>query len=314
MNDFNNSVQNYAAKPIATIEILSNKFKALGGNVEAQKKFIVDNKSAFDELGQSITNVSEAQRLLIDNKDKFIEAQIAKATSMAYMNMVEEEAKKYTEAKTSADTWKRAAIMRSDDPERQKEYEQKSTNYNKDAIAAQSNMRRYATLGVSESLLAEKLMPDSKTNKTTPQSAQADIQQKQQQLQNLLSKQSLEGDRSVQDIWNEIWQDEIDAMDNGSEKTLAQMQLNHEKQLQAIDKEKDDLLLKRKEEAKAVFDAEENLKKAKNPDYVKKNFDDTKVTLSETDNALLNQKYAVTHKKQRKEKRGKPMTLPKSKP
>ncbi len=107
MNDFNNSVQNYAAKPIAAIEILSNKFKALGGNVEAQKKFIVDNKSAFDELGQSITSVSDAQRLLIDNKDKFIEAQIAKATSLAYMDKVQEEAKKYIEAKTSADTWRK---------------------------------------------------------------------------------------------------------------------------------------------------------------------------------------------------------------
>lgn len=302
MNDFNNSVQNYAAKPIATIEILSNKFKALGGNVEAQKKFIVDNKSAFDELGQSITSVSDAQRLLIDNKDKFIDAQIAKATSLAYMDKVQEEAKKYIEAKTAADTWTKAATMNSNDPKRRKEYEQRAANYSKDADASQARMKRDATLGMSQSLLAEKLMPDSKTNKTTPQSTQADIQQRQQQLQNLLSKQSLEGDRSIQDIWNEIWQDEIDAMDNGSEKTLAQMQLNHEKQLQAIDKEKDDLLQKRKEEAKAVFDAEENLKKAKNPDYVKKNFDDTKVTLSETDNALLNQKYAVTHKKQRKER------------
>lgn len=302
MNDFNNSVQNYAAKPIATIEILSNKFKALGGNVEAQKKFIVDNKSAFDELGQSITSVSDAQRLLIDNKDKFIDAQIAKATSLAYMDKVQEEAKKYIEAKTAADTWTKAATMNSNDPKRRKEYEQRAANYSKDADASQARMKRDATLGMSQSLLAEKLMPDSKTNKTTPQSTLADIQQKQQQLQNLLSKQSLEGDRSIQDIWNEIWQDEIDAMDNGSEKTLAQMQLNHEKQLQAIDKEKDDLLQKRKEEAKAVFDAEENLKKAKNSDYVKKNFDDTKVTLSETDNALLNQKYAVTHKKQRKER------------
>lgn len=301
MNDFNNSVQNYAAKPIATIEILSNKFKALGGNVEAQKKFIVDNKSAFDELGQSITNVSDAQRLLIDNKDQFIDAQIAKATSLAYMDKVQEEAKKYIQAKTSADTWEKAATMRSDDPARQKEYEQRSANYNKDANAAQAKMKRYATLGMSQLLLSDKLMPDSKTNKTTPQSTQADIQQKQQQLQKLLSKQSLEGDRSIQDIWNEIWQDEIDAMDNGSDKMLAQMRLNHEKKLQAIDKEKEDLLQKRKEEAKAVFDAKENVKKAKNPDYEKKNFDDSKVTLSEADNTLINQKYAATRKKQEKE-------------
>nr|WP_302829782.1 hypothetical protein [uncultured Bacteroides sp.] len=301
MDDFNNSVQSYAAKPIATIEILSNKFKALGNNVEAQKKFIVDNKSAFDELGQSITGVSDAQRLLIDNKDKFIQAQIAKATSLAYMDKVQEEAKKYVQAKTAADIWEKAATMRSYAPERKKEYEQRSANYNKTAGAAQSQMRRYTTLGMSQSLLSDELMPESKTNKTLPKNTQADIKQKQLQLQKLLSKQSLEGDRSAQELWNEIWQDEIDAMDNGSEKTLAQMQLNHEKQLQALDKEKEDLLLKRKEEARAVFDAQEDLKKAKNPDYVKETFDDSKIILSETDNAQFNQKYAAVRKRQKKE-------------
>lgn len=300
MNDFNNSVQNYAAKPIATIEILSNKFKALGGNVEAQKKFIVDNKSAFDELGQSITSVSDAQRLLIDNKDKFIDAQIAKATSLAYMDKVQEEAKKYIYAKTSADTWEKAATMHSDDPKRQKEYEQISANYNKNANTAQAQMKRYATLGMSQSLLSDRLMP-AKTNKTLPKNTQADMQQQQLELQKLHSKQSLEGDRSAQDLWNEIWQDEIDAMDDGSEKTLAQMQLNHEKRLQAIDKEKEDLLQKRKEDAEAVFNSEENLKKANNSDYVKKTFDDSKVALSETDNAQFDQKYAAARKKQIKE-------------
>lgn len=301
VNDFNNSVQNYAAKPIASIEMLSNKFKALGGNVEAQKKFIVENKGAFDELGQSITSVSDAQRLLIDNKDKFIDAQIAKATSLAYMDKVQEEAKKYVHAKTAADIWEKAAIMRSDDPKRKKEYEQRSAKYNRDANVAQAGMRRYVTLGTSQSLLADRLMPESKANKNSLQNTQANVQQKKLQLQKLLSKQSLEGDRSAQDLWNEIWQDEIDAMDDGSEKTLAQMQLNHEKRLQALDKEKADLLQKRKEEAEAVFNSEENIKQAKNPDYVKKSFDDSKVTLSETDIAGFNQKYAAELKKQKKE-------------
>lgn len=301
MNDFNNSVQNYAAEPIASIEMLSNKFKALGGDVEAQKKFVVENKSAFDELGQSITSVSDAQRLLIDNKDQFIDAQIAKATSLAYMDRVQEEAKKYIQAKTSADTWKKAATMRSDDPKRQKEYEQMSANYNNDADAAQAQMRYYATLGTSQSLLAEGLMPKSKTNSVSSQNTQADVQQRKLQLQKLLSKQSLEGDRSTQDLWNEIWQDEIDAMDDGSKKTLAQMQLNHEKRLQTIDKEKEDLLQKRKEEAEAVFNSEENIKKAKNPDYEKKTFDDSKVTLSQIDIAQFNQKSAVARKMKIKE-------------
>lgn len=302
MNDFNNSVQSYAAKPVAMIEILSNKFKALGGNVEAQKKFITDNKSAFDELGQSITSVSDAQRLLIDNKEQFIKAQIAKATSLAYMDKVQEEAKKYIQAKSSAEFWEKAAGIRSYDSKLQKEYSQKAADYNKDANVAQANMRRYTALGMSQSLLHDRLMPEPKVDKDNPANSGTDVKEKQLQWQKLLSKHSLEGDRSVEDIWNEIWQDEINAMNEGSEKTLAQMELNHEKQLQAIDREKEDLLKKRKEEAEAVFNAQENLKKAQNPDYVKKNFDDSKVTLNDTDNTQINQKYKVALDKQEKER------------
>lgn len=302
MNDFNNSVQNYAAKPIASIEMLSNKFKALGGDVDAQKKFIADNKSAFDELGLSITSVKDAQQMLIDNKDKFIDAQIAKATSLAYMDKVQEEAKKYVQAKTAADFWEKAATIRSYDPKLEKEYLKKANDYKTDADVAQANMKRYTTLGILKSQEYDKLMPEMKQDKTPPRDTRADVQQKQQQLQKLLSQQSLEGGRSTEDLWNEIWQEQIDAMDKGSEKTLAQMELNHEKQLQAIDREKEDLLLKKKELAEDAFNANENVIKAKNPAYVKKTFDNSQVTLSGVDNAQFDAKYKTALDKQAKDR------------
>ena len=322
INNFNNSVQNYAAKPIAAIEILSNKFKALGDNVEAQKKFITDNKSAFDELGLSITSVSDAQQLLIENKEKFIDAQIAKAASLAYTDKVEEVAKKYVHAKSAADTWQKAADMRSENIEKiknsggmlnrqdpslgdnikhQSYNQQKADKYNNDAGAAQAEMRRYITLGYSESQKYDKLMLGKK-NKTPVKDTRADEQEKQQQLDKLLSKQSLDNERFSQDFWNEIWQEQIEAMDNGSEKTLAEMELNHEKQLQAIDREKEDLLLKRKEQAEAVFNAEENVRKSEGFDYVKKTFDSSGVTLDDADNAQFDEKYKAALDRQAKER------------
>lgn len=323
INNFNNSVQNYAAKPIATLEILSNKFKALGDNMEAQKKFIIDNKSAFDELGLSIISVSDAQQLLIENKEKFIDAQIAKATSLAYADKVEEGAKKLIHAKTSAATWQKAADMRGENIEQMKasgimlnrettplvenivrqKYDQiKADKYNKDAETALADMKRNITLGYSESLKYDNLMSGFKKAKNLPKNTLSDEQEKQQQLDKLLSKQSLENERSSQDIWDEIWQEQIDAMDDGSEKTLAKMELNHEKQLQAIDREKEDLLLKRKEQAEAVFNAEENLMKSKDPDYVKKTFDSSGITLDDTDNAQFDEKYKAALDRQAKER------------
>ena len=107
VREFNDGIQNYAAKPVAMIELLSTKFKALGNDMDAQKKFIADNKRAFDELGVSIGSVKDAQQLLIDNKDKFVQAQMAKAISLVYADKMQEEAKTYVEAKHATDVWTR---------------------------------------------------------------------------------------------------------------------------------------------------------------------------------------------------------------
>lgn len=68
---------------IVKINNLSDKWSILGGNLDKQKKFIVENKSEFDNLGISINNVKDAQNLLIDNKDVFISylKEMAKATA-----------------------------------------------------------------------------------------------------------------------------------------------------------------------------------------------------------------------------------------
>jgi uncharacterized protein YoxC len=81
--EFNRAVVEMAYKPIASIESLSTKYKRLGDDMQAKKRFIEENKKAFDELGVSVRDVADAQKLLIDNKDDFIKAQIAKASALA---------------------------------------------------------------------------------------------------------------------------------------------------------------------------------------------------------------------------------------
>lgn len=302
MNDFSNSVQNSAAKPIASMEILSNRFKALGGDMDAQKKFLADNKSVFDELGLSINNVSDAQKRLIDNKDQFVAAQIAKATSLAYMSKVEEEAKLYVDAQTASNFWKKAAEIRSNDPKTHKEYMQKSAEYGKKAANAQTNMRRYTTLGTSQSALYDQLMPKSEPTKTPSKNTLTDKQKQQLPQQKPLSRQSLDEKRATEDFWNEIRQEEINAMNNSSKKTLEQMELNHEMQLQAIDREKEDLLQKRKEKAAAEFNVAEEDLQSKNANYVKKTFDDSQMTLNDTENTQFDAKYKVIIDRQAQER------------
>jgi hypothetical protein len=93
--EFNKSVAETAAKPIATINALSIAWSKFGDNIKAKEKFIEDSKDKFNSLGVSIKNAADAEKLLIDNKDKFIEAQIIKAKALAATELASE---KYKEA------------------------------------------------------------------------------------------------------------------------------------------------------------------------------------------------------------------------
>lgn len=91
--EFYKSLAENAYKPIATIEDLSLKWNALGDDLDAKKKFIEENKAAFDELGVSINGVTDAENLLINYKQAFINAQIEKAKALVYLQQAQEKVK-----------------------------------------------------------------------------------------------------------------------------------------------------------------------------------------------------------------------------
>lgn len=91
--EFYKSLAENAYKPIATIEELSLKWNALGDDLEAKKKFIEDNKAAFDELGVAVLDVVDAENLLNKGKNAFINAQIEKAKALIYLQQAQEKVK-----------------------------------------------------------------------------------------------------------------------------------------------------------------------------------------------------------------------------
>lgn len=84
-------------KPIGSIENLSLKWSKLGDDMEAKKKFVDENKKAFDELGVAIRGVADAEKILGDGKQAFIDAQIAKAKAVVYLQQASEKVKKQME-------------------------------------------------------------------------------------------------------------------------------------------------------------------------------------------------------------------------
>lgn len=117
------------------------------------------------------------------------------------------------------------------------------------------------------------------------------IVDQQNKIAELLDKQALEQKRTSEDLQNQTEQARINAMKDGSMKTIEQMKLNHAKEMQQLNRQQEDLLRKRIEDEKAKFDAKENEKFTKNPQYRKQTFDGSPITLSQSEkDAFANQK------------------------
>ena len=88
-----NAISENAYKPIASIMELSEKWNALGNDLEAKKQFIENNKKAFEDLGVSVRDVVDAENVLVANKTAFINAQIEKAKATIYLQQAQEKVK-----------------------------------------------------------------------------------------------------------------------------------------------------------------------------------------------------------------------------
>ncbi|MEG1008053.1 MAG: hypothetical protein RSO15_17510, partial [Bacteroides sp.] len=76
------SYASYGSQRIA-LDGLRKEWNKLGSDLNSKKKFITDNKTAFDQLNVSVTSVQDAESLLVSNTDQFVEAMKARAMAMA---------------------------------------------------------------------------------------------------------------------------------------------------------------------------------------------------------------------------------------
>lgn len=103
LEDFQKKVGDTSGSVIATLEKLSAGWKRLGNDLDAQKKYIQDNKEAIDSMGVSVTDAAEAERLFASNKDVFILSLMERAKAAAAMDLAAEQYKKAVQKMLEAD-------------------------------------------------------------------------------------------------------------------------------------------------------------------------------------------------------------------
>jgi hypothetical protein len=90
-------VADSASKQITEYKKLQREWNKLGNNMKAKKFFIRANQSAFNDLGYSVNNVTQAESILVKNTSAVVNAIMARAKAAATQDEVTKVYKRYIE-------------------------------------------------------------------------------------------------------------------------------------------------------------------------------------------------------------------------
>lgn len=116
------------------------------------------------------------------------------------------------------------------------------------------------------------------------------IVDQQKKISELLDKQTTERKRKEQDLENQLTQSRIDAMAEGEAKIRAQRELDNKKEIQDLERQREDYIRTEIELQRKAFDEQENLRAKQTKNYKKRTFDASavKVDTSAFDKILNN--------------------------
>lgn len=107
------------AEQIISLRTLQSQWNSLGDDLNSKKRFIIENKDAFNDLGLEVDKVSDAENILVNNTDKVLLALRARAKAVAaqeiaiekYKEVLQKQdelaelTKKQSDADLDADLW-----------------------------------------------------------------------------------------------------------------------------------------------------------------------------------------------------------------
>ena len=206
-------------------------------------------KSYKDVLSQNMGEewFDSNQEFKVDEIKKYVSAleDLQKARLNAAKN------KKYWEDKKKKAEDARAALDSS------KENSKEWNKYTKQIQEAQKQIDKYS---------------DSKTTKEYNS-----IVNQQKKISELLDKQATERKRKEQDLENQLTQSRIDAMAEGEAKIRAQRELDNKKEIQDLERQREDYIRTEIELQRKAFDEQESLREKQTNNYKKKTFDASSV-------------------------------------
>ena len=107
MAELNKKVADSVAEPLIAFKKLQLQWNALGNDLKAKEKFIKDNKDAFEKLGFSVNNATDAENVFVKNSKAMQAALMLRARAAAATEIATEKYKKGLEAQMADEAEKR---------------------------------------------------------------------------------------------------------------------------------------------------------------------------------------------------------------
>lgn len=268
----------------AAADELKKKYPSYFSNLTNEAILAGNAASAYKNLTDNILKASQARaamKIIEENYNKIYQLQKAINADTNWTNRNRESTKGGTATTTVVVGSSVTGYTQSGQV-----LTKEAAEYNRRTDALRKNKEAVELLNKANEELAKSIDIVALTEDITgnEQETEAEKLRKQTDKYNaLLDKQSLEQQRSAEDLQMRVDEARIKAMDEGSAKTIAEMELNFEKEMQAIDRQKEDAFRKKVEDARAAWEA--------NPKNKGKSFNATDIKLSDDEQNYYDELY-----------------------
>lgn len=265
---------------------LQRKYPQYFGNLSNEAILAGNAATAYQSLTDNILKAAQARsamKIIEDNYNKIYQLQKAINADTNWTNRNREKTKEGTASVTAVIGSSITGYTQTGEV-----LTEEAIEYNRRKKALKENTEAVNALKAANDALVKSIDVSAfvANNGTSLGTEDIDsLTDQQNKIAELMDKQALEQKRSAEDMQMKIDEARIKAMDEGSKKTIAEIEFNFEKEMQAIDRQKEDLLRKKIDDARSIWEA--------NPENKGKTFDATGISLSDSENQGFNEMYKI---------------------
>lgn len=261
-----------AASQVTTFHKLQTEWKNANGNIDEQKRLVSENKDEWRKLGLEVNSINDYEKYAVEQAPAIVQAMAKKAEAAANLAVAEGLYAQAIQARMDAENGKKTkmkwwqtlaagfavsgnstngietynAIKNDFEQQNAQEFIDKAVELEK---KAQDRVDKSIELAKE----AETILPKA----VVSGAAGADYTSKYAEI---VAKQQRDIARQIKDLELETEQARIDAMDAGTAKTLAQIDLNFRKEEEAINRWYDDLIDEKIARDRELWEADPNNK------------------------------------------------------